>query len=133
MKSNSEIAMEISKDKEKYEFVKDVLLKIHYGKLKKKEKQIVQKYLKFLTGYPLSSNQVRLRSLRTQRPLNLTNPNILTTHRRQKKHEKVIFENFVKNLKASMTKAEQIPKKSPARIRETKNEFVKTGTKEMAW
>lgn len=51
LKSNSEIAMKISKDKEKYEFVRDVLVKTHYGNLKKKEKRIVQKYLKFLTGY----------------------------------------------------------------------------------
>lgn len=51
LKSNSEIAMEIDKDKEKYEFIKTVLVKIHYKKLKRKEKRIVQQYFKFLTGY----------------------------------------------------------------------------------
>lgn len=51
LKSNSEIAMQISKDKERYDFIRDVLIKTHYKKLKRKEKMIVQKYLKFLTGY----------------------------------------------------------------------------------
>ena len=51
LKSNSEITMEITADKEKYEFVSAVLLKIRYKKLKRPEKRIVQKYLKFLTGY----------------------------------------------------------------------------------
>lgn len=51
LKSNSEIAMEITADKEKYEFIQGVLLKIRYKKLKRPEKRIVQKYLKFLTGY----------------------------------------------------------------------------------
>ena len=51
LKSNSEIAMEITADKEKYEFVSAVLLKIRYKKLKRPEKKIVQRYLKFLTGY----------------------------------------------------------------------------------
>jgi hypothetical protein len=51
LKSNGEIKMEITKDKEKYEFVRDVLIKIHYRRLKKKEKRTVQQYFKFLTGY----------------------------------------------------------------------------------
>lgn len=51
LKSNSEIAMEITADKEKYEFIQSVLLKIRYKKLKRPEKRIVQRYLKFLTGY----------------------------------------------------------------------------------
>lgn len=51
LKSNSEIAMEIVADKEKYEFVRSVLFKIRYRKLKRAEKRIVQQYFKFLTGY----------------------------------------------------------------------------------
>ena len=51
LKSNSAIAMEITADKEKYEFMRSVLLKIRYKKLKRAEKRIVQQYFKFLTGY----------------------------------------------------------------------------------
>jgi transposase InsO family protein len=51
LKSNHEIVMEITADKEKYEFMRSVLLKIRYKKLKRSEKRIVQKYFKFLTGY----------------------------------------------------------------------------------
>ena len=51
LKSNNEIAMEITEDKAKYEFVKSVLNESHYRKLKRAEKRIVQRYLKFLTGY----------------------------------------------------------------------------------
>jgi hypothetical protein len=51
LKSNGEIEMEITKDKEKYEFVREVLTKTRYRKLERKEKRIVQTYLKFLTGY----------------------------------------------------------------------------------
>jgi hypothetical protein len=43
--------MEITEDKEKYEFVKNVLNEVRYRKLKRKEKRTVQRYLKFLTGY----------------------------------------------------------------------------------
>lgn len=51
LKSNQEIAMEITEDKEKYEFVKSVLFGIRYRKLKRIDKRTVQRYLQFLTGY----------------------------------------------------------------------------------
>jgi transposase InsO family protein len=51
LKSNGEIAMEITEDKEKYEFVKSVLFGIRYKKLKRIDKRTVQRYLRFLTGY----------------------------------------------------------------------------------
>lgn len=51
LKSNDFIQMEIGSDPEKYEFLKTVLIKTGYAKLRKKEKAIVIRYLKFLTGY----------------------------------------------------------------------------------
>lgn len=51
LKSNHSIAMEITEDKEKYEFIRNVLFKTKYRKLKKKEKKTVLEYLKFLTKY----------------------------------------------------------------------------------
>jgi len=51
LKSNREIEMEITQDREKYDFIKAVLIKVCYKKLKKKEKRVVQRYLKFLTKY----------------------------------------------------------------------------------
>jgi hypothetical protein len=51
LKSNGSVKMEIEEEKEKYEFLKTVLLKTRYVKLKKKEKMAVLRYLKFLTGY----------------------------------------------------------------------------------
>jgi len=51
LKSNGSVKMEIEKTEEKYEFVKTVLLKTKYLKLRKREKIIVARYLKFLTGY----------------------------------------------------------------------------------
>ena len=51
LKSNDFMEMRIEKDEEKYEFVKTVLTKTRYTKLKKKEKGIVLQYLKFLSGY----------------------------------------------------------------------------------
>lgn len=54
LKSNDFIKMEITSDKDKYVFIKEVLNKTHYRKLKKKEKRIVVGYLKFLTKYSQS-------------------------------------------------------------------------------
>lgn len=51
MKSNSSLKMEISMNSDKYDFVRAVLIKTRYAKLKKKGKRIVQQYLKFFTGY----------------------------------------------------------------------------------
>lgn len=54
LKSNDFIKMEIVKDEEKYQFIQAVLIKIRYAHLKKKEKKIVLRYLKFLTRYSKS-------------------------------------------------------------------------------
>ena len=54
LKSNDFIKMEITKDAEKYQFIQAVLTKTRYRKLKKKEKQLVLRYLKFLTKYSKS-------------------------------------------------------------------------------
>lgn len=54
LKSNSDLEMEIISVKEKYEFIKIVLLKIKYRKLSKKEKKVVLKYLKHFTNYSKS-------------------------------------------------------------------------------
>lgn len=51
LKSNNFIKMEITSRKDKYAFIKEVLNKTHYRKLKKQEKRIVFDYLKFLTKY----------------------------------------------------------------------------------
>lgn len=51
LKSAGSISMEIEKEKEKYEFIKTVLLQTRYIKLTKKDKMIVGRYLRFLTGY----------------------------------------------------------------------------------
>lgn len=51
LKSNDFIKMEITSPKDRYDFIKEVLNKIHYRKLKKKEKMLVIKYLSFLTKY----------------------------------------------------------------------------------
>ena len=51
LKSNSSLKMEISIDSDKYDFVRAVLIKTRYTKLKKREKKIAQQYLKFFTGY----------------------------------------------------------------------------------
>ncbi len=51
LKSNGSIKMEISQDLEKYDFVRSVLIKTRYQKLKKKEKRVAQQYLKFFTNY----------------------------------------------------------------------------------
>lgn len=72
LKSNVEIEMEIIKDKEKYEFVRDVLIKTNYRKLKRVEKKIVQKYLKFLTGY--SKGHVKTLISRWKKGLLFFNP-----------------------------------------------------------
>lgn len=54
LKSNGFLEMRIEKNEERYEFVKTVLAKTRYPKLKKKEKKIVLEYLKFLSGYSRS-------------------------------------------------------------------------------
>ncbi len=54
LKSNRSIAMEITEDKEKYEFIRNVLFKTKYRKIKRKEKKTVLEYLKFLTKYSQS-------------------------------------------------------------------------------
>jgi len=51
LKSNDFIKMEITSTKDKYTFIKEVLNKIRYRKIKKKEKIIVTRYLRFLTKY----------------------------------------------------------------------------------
>lgn len=48
------VRMEIKTPKDKYEFIKFVLLKTGYLGLEKKEKKVILKYLKFLTGYSKS-------------------------------------------------------------------------------
>ena len=57
LKSNSSLKMEITEDSDKYDFIRAVLMKTHYLKLKKREKKIAQKYLKFFTGY--SKGQIK--------------------------------------------------------------------------
>lgn len=54
LKSSHNLEMEIVSTKDKYEFIKIVLLKTKYKKLTKKEKILVIKYLKFLTKYSKS-------------------------------------------------------------------------------
>ena len=48
------IRMEICSTKDKYEFIKIVLVKVGYNRLERKEKIVVLKYLRFLTGYSKS-------------------------------------------------------------------------------
>lgn len=45
------VRMEICSKKEKYEFIRTVLVKTRYNRLERKEKIVVLKYLRFLTGY----------------------------------------------------------------------------------
>ncbi len=54
LKSSSNLEMDIISVKDKYEFIKIVLVKIKYGKLSKKEKHSVLKYLKYFTNYSKS-------------------------------------------------------------------------------
>ncbi len=54
LKSHDNLEMEIISTKDKYEFIKIVLLRTKYKKLTKKEKILVKKYLKFLTKYSKS-------------------------------------------------------------------------------
>ncbi|MEA2097597.1 MAG: hypothetical protein U9P70_00775 [Patescibacteria group bacterium] len=51
LKDNQGMELEIITVKEKYKFIKAVLLKNRYRNLSKKDKHLVLKYLKFLTGY----------------------------------------------------------------------------------
>lgn len=51
LKDNKGMELEIMSAKEKYEFMKIVLLKIRYNNLSKKDKHLVLKYLKFFTKY----------------------------------------------------------------------------------
>ena len=51
LKDNQGMELEIISVKEKYEFIKSVLLKNRYNTLSKKEKRSVLKYLKFFTKY----------------------------------------------------------------------------------
>lgn len=51
LKDNKEMELEIVSVKEKYEFLRTVLVKIKYRSLSKKEKHLVLKYLKFFTKY----------------------------------------------------------------------------------
>jgi len=51
LKDNKLMELEIMSAKEKYEFIKIVLLKIRYDSLPKKDKHLVLKYLKFFTKY----------------------------------------------------------------------------------
>lgn len=51
LKSNDFINMEITSEEDKYAFIREVLIKTRYQKLKKREKMIVARYLKFLTKY----------------------------------------------------------------------------------
>ncbi len=51
LKSNDSLKMEISQDSDKYDFVRAVLIKTRYQKLKRSEKRTAQQYLKFFTGY----------------------------------------------------------------------------------
>ena len=51
LKDNEGMELEIMSVREKYEFLKIVLLKIRYNCLSKKDKHLVLKYLKFFTKY----------------------------------------------------------------------------------
>lgn len=51
LKDNKGMELEIMSVKEKYEFIKIVLVKIKYRNLSKKDKHLVLKYLKFFTQY----------------------------------------------------------------------------------
>ena len=51
LKDNQGTELEIISVKEKYEFIRTVLVKIKYRSLSKKDKHLVLKYLKFFTGY----------------------------------------------------------------------------------
>ncbi|MBU4154404.1 MAG: DDE-type integrase/transposase/recombinase [Proteobacteria bacterium] len=51
LKDNKGMELEIMSVREKYEFLKIVLLKIRYNSLSKKDKHLVLKYLKFFTKY----------------------------------------------------------------------------------
>ena len=51
LKSNDFIKMEITSTRDRYEFIKEVLNKTRYRKIKRREKIIVIRYLKFLTKY----------------------------------------------------------------------------------
>lgn len=57
LKSNTDIKMAIEKEKDKYKFIKEVLLKTRYTRyntLRKREKIIIIRYLKKLCGYSKS-------------------------------------------------------------------------------
>jgi hypothetical protein len=51
LKSNGSIKMEITATQDKYVFIKEVLVKIRYRKINRKEKIFVLRYLRFLTKY----------------------------------------------------------------------------------
>lgn len=51
LNSNGSIKMEITAIEDKYAFIKEVLIKIRYRKINRKEKIFVLRYLKFLTKY----------------------------------------------------------------------------------
>ena len=62
------VRMEICSAKDKYFFIKTVLIKVGYTRLERREKIIVLKYLRFLTGYSKShikrcAKKVRSRKL----------------------------------------------------------------------
>jgi len=48
------VRMEICSAKNKYSFIKTVLIKVRYARLERREKIVVLKYLRFLTGYSKS-------------------------------------------------------------------------------
>lgn len=62
LKLNDSLQMEIEKDKDKYDFIRDVLCRTKYHKLKKKEKKIVLRYLEFLTKYSKSHLKTLIRN-----------------------------------------------------------------------
>ena len=51
LKDNKEMELEIISTKEKYEFLRTVLVRIKYRSLSKKDKRLVRKYLRFFTRY----------------------------------------------------------------------------------
>lgn len=51
LKDNKEIELEIISVREKYEFIRTVLVKNRYRNLSKKDKSLVSRYLRFFTGY----------------------------------------------------------------------------------
>ena len=51
LKDNEEMELEIISVREKYEFIRNVLVKIRYRSLSKKDKSLVSRYLRFFTRY----------------------------------------------------------------------------------